>query len=318
MIAEACAGNEDIAMVFLGQVRPGKYVEFVHSVQPPIPREEKWVLIVSTLFGCPVGCRMCDAGGWYDGKPSAAEIMDQIDYMVERYYPDRVVPVRKFKIQFARMGEPALNPAVLEVLSELPRRYHAPGLTPSISTVAPEGSDTFFRELTDIKNSLYSGGQFQMQFSIHTTDAVRREQWIPVRKWDFARIARFGDEFYQSGDRKITLNFALAEDAPLDAVVLARYFDPSFFCVKLTPVNPTVKAVAGGIANAIRSEIQAEGLPQVKALRRLGYDVIISIGELEENKIGSNCGQYIKTFLDKKKFISADSYLYELQQPGTP
>ncbi|GAH16437.1 unnamed protein product, partial [marine sediment metagenome] len=60
-------GREDLAKVYVASMRGNKeyLVEFVESVQPPIPREKKWVLIVSTLFGCPVGCRMCDAGGEY-------------------------------------------------------------------------------------------------------------------------------------------------------------------------------------------------------------------------------------------------------------
>ena len=60
-------GREDLAKVYVASVRDDKekLVEFVESIQPPIPREEKWVLIVSTLFGCPVGCKMCDAGGEY-------------------------------------------------------------------------------------------------------------------------------------------------------------------------------------------------------------------------------------------------------------
>ena len=113
-------GKEEIAYVYLGRTSKGNLVEFVESVQPPIPREEKWVLIVSTLNGCPVGCLMCDAGGFYKGKLTKDEIMEQIIYLVNTRY-GRKVPVKKFKIQFARMGEPALNKEVLEVLRELPK-----------------------------------------------------------------------------------------------------------------------------------------------------------------------------------------------------
>ncbi len=47
----AKAGKEDIATVFIAEMDNGKLVEFVESVQPPIPREKKWVLIVSILYG---------------------------------------------------------------------------------------------------------------------------------------------------------------------------------------------------------------------------------------------------------------------------
>ncbi|MCP4152597.1 MAG: radical SAM protein [bacterium] len=305
-------GREDIATVYLAEMRPGKYVEFVQSLQPPIPRNEKWVLILSMLFGCPVGCSICDAGGWFHGKLSKEEIFLQIDYLVNRFFPDKKIPAQKFKIQFARMGEPSLNPNVLHVLKELPARYDAPGLMPSFSTIAPNGSDAFFEELLEIKNNYYGNGNFQMQFSIHTTDAKKRDELIPVNKWDFRKIAQYGKRFYRKGDRKVTLNFALAEESPLSAAVLLEYFDPDFFVIKLTPVNPTIKVIKQGITNAIKSERQANESGIVRELRDSGYDVIVSIGELEENKIGSNCGQYVKSFLDGEfKPGQEETYMYE-------
>ena len=115
----ASTGKEDIAIVYIVELG-GQRMELVELLQPPIPRQEKWVLLVSTMFGCPVGCAMCDAGGFYQGKPSAAEILSQIDFLVRQRFPDGRIPCKQFKIQFARMGEPALNPAVLEVLERLP------------------------------------------------------------------------------------------------------------------------------------------------------------------------------------------------------
>ena len=46
------AGREDLAVVYIGRTKEGKLLEFVESLQPPLPREKKWVLIVSTLYGC--------------------------------------------------------------------------------------------------------------------------------------------------------------------------------------------------------------------------------------------------------------------------
>lgn len=53
--------DRDIATVYLAEDNKGRMVEFVESIQPPYSRDEKWVLIVSILFGCPVNCRFCDA-----------------------------------------------------------------------------------------------------------------------------------------------------------------------------------------------------------------------------------------------------------------
>ncbi|MCX6581098.1 MAG: radical SAM protein [Candidatus Aminicenantes bacterium] len=304
------AGHPDIASVFLAEMDNGKYIEFVESIQPPIPRQEKWVIIVSTLYGCPVRCAICDAGGWYEGRISAHHILAQIDYLVDRYFPDRRIPVKKFKIQFARMGEPALNPHVLDVLETLPGRYHAPGLMPSLSTVAPLGTGAFFDRLYHIKQTHYANGRFQLQFSIHTTDTSLRDRWIPVKKWDFKTIAAYGKRFYTPGDRKITLNFALSDNSPVSGAILADHFDPRVFAVKITPVNPTVSAVSNKIGSGVDVNSPQNEPAIAAALRKQGYDVIVSIGELEENKIGSNCGQYVKRFLDNRKAIPG-SYGYE-------
>ena len=308
----ATAGTPDLATVYVADMGGGRLIEFVEALQPPFSRDERWILMVSTLFGCPVKCLFCDAGGHYRGKPSADEILAQIDAMVLRWYPDRRIPAGKFKIQFARMGEPALNDAVLDVLEALPIRYHAPGLIPSISTIAPHGCDAFFKRLLEIKDRLYSHGRFQFQFSLHSTDQQYRDRLIPVKKWDFARMAAYGEHFYQSGDRKITLNFALASDAPVDAKVLLDYFDPQRYLVKITPVNPTLRARRNGLVSFVDPCLPKSGDAVVRHLSEAGYQVIISIGVVEENLIGSNCGQYVLNVLEGREFVP-DGYTYHLK-----
>ncbi len=305
----ARTAHSDIATVFIADTGPGKYIEFVESSQPPLTRQDKWVLIVSSLYGCPIGCRFCDAGMFYQGKLSAEEIMGQIDYLVELRYPDRIVPVPKFKIQFARMGEPALNTAVLDVLAALPGRYQAPGLLPTVSTMAPHGSDGFFQKLKEIKHDLYPG-RFQLQFSVHSTDEKQREWLIPARKWPLDKIAAVGGEFFEPGDRKITLNFAVSDGLSVDPDALLERFPPEVFFIKLTPVNPTGRAMQNRISSDFDS---LEADPPIAAyLREAGYDVLYSIGELEENKIGSNCGQHIMHYRNSSQRIEG-SYTYRLQ-----
>jgi len=306
-------GSSQVATVYMAEMDEGRLIEFVEALQPPYPRDERWVLMISTLFGCPVKCRMCDAGGRYRGKPTVEEILSQIDYMVDKWYPDRRVPARKFKIQFARMGEPAFNMAVLSALEALPTRYHAPGLIPSLSTIAPKSADIFFARLAEIKNHLYSDGRFQFQFSIHTTDLGLRDWLIPVKKWDFGEMAAYGERFHYPGDRKLTLNFALADGMPVDSDVLLHYFDPERYLIKITPVNPTYQAQCNGLTSYIDSDNHREQNEIAAQLMEHGYEVIVSIGEIEENQIGSNCGQYVLNYLNHKTRIK-NSYTYKVQK----
>jgi 23S rRNA (adenine2503-C2)-methyltransferase len=291
-------GKEDLAKVYVATMREGDnhLVEFVESTQPPIPQSEKWVLIVSSLFGCPVKCRMCDAGGKYSGKLETQEIISQIDYMVKKRYPDGNIPVPKFKIQFARMGEPSMNPNVLKALSKLPQIYEAPGLLPSLSTVAPKSSREFFEDLIHVKNKYYSGGRFQLQFSIHSSDPKQRDELIPIKKWSFSEISEYGRRFKENGDKKITLNFAAAKGYEVKPKDVRENFDPDNFLIKLTPLNPTVKVEESRLESVIDPYDSSSGSNIVEDFRSHGYDVILSIGEVEENRIGSNCGQFVTQY----------------------
>jgi 23S rRNA (adenine2503-C2)-methyltransferase len=314
MKVRAMAGSDEIATVYIAELEGGALVEFVESVQPPVPRAEKWVLILSTLIGCPAGCRFCDAGGSYAGKVSAGEMLEQIDFMVRRRYPDGRVPASRFKVQFARMGEPSLNDGVIEVLEKLPLLYDAPGLIPALSTIAPAGREAFFERLLEVKKALYPG-MFQLQFSIHTTDAERRDWLMPPKKWTLPAIASYGERFFDAGGRKVTLNFALAEGMAVDPGVLLDHFSPEIFLVKMTPVNPTCRAGENGLSSGL--DVDGRGRDVAAAIEEAGYEVIVSIGELEENRIGSNCGQYIGRYLGREE-APAGSYIYEIREVGSP
>jgi 23S rRNA (adenine2503-C2)-methyltransferase len=250
------------------------------------------------MLGCPIGCLMCDAGGFYRGPLTAKEITQQVYCAAARSWPGGEVCTKKFKIQFARMGEPVMNPAVLDAMEELAFTYPGDSLNVSLSTVAPatSASSAFLEKLRTVKNRHFAGGRFQLQFSIHTTDEKKRDKLIPVRKWGLGQIAEFGKKFCDSdaGDRKITLNFALVDGYSIDSAVLRKNFSPEHFLIKLTPLNPTARAHGAGLSTAVDPCSPAAAGPVVKALEKEGFEVLLSIGEPEENLIGSNCGQYIQ------------------------
>lgn len=303
-------GGGDPAKVYVAELDDASRIEFVESIQPPISREEKWVLIVSTLKGCPVKCPICDAGGNYGGKLTIDEIFGQLDFMILGRFPDGRVPVPKLKIQFARMGDPAFNDAVVEALRQLPVRYEAPGIMPCISTIGPAGHKDFFDDLISIKNELYSGGRFQTQFSVHTTDEANRRRLIPANIMDFSEIGEFGRRYFQAGDRKITLNFAAPRGFRLNAEDLTPFFPPDKFLVKLTPINPTSSAARSGLTGLI-DPADPEACDEI--VRRFvseGYETILSIGDLKENEIGSNCGMYVTTGERRRSDSRLAGYTY--------
>jgi 23S rRNA (adenine2503-C2)-methyltransferase len=267
-------------------------VECVGAVDPALSREEKIVLVVSTQAGCPIGCLMCDAGTSYRGNLSESEIMGQIEFLLDEWaWPDAAW-CRKLKVQFARMGEPALNPSVLEVLALLPGRRVLPGLMPCIATTAPRCAARWFEGLRAVKDRHYGGGRFQLQFSIQSTSEEERRRLIPADVWSMEEIAAFSRLFVREGDRKVTLNFAVVNGLELDPRVLRKVFDPSLCLVKLTPLNRTDRADSAGLVSGFSHHDAGLGAGETAArMRDAGFDVVVSTGLPVESDMSSSCGQ---------------------------
>lgn len=293
-LLRAASGREDLAMVYLLQLGedPAHLVETVDSVDPRYPRSEKAVMIISTQFGCPVGCLMCDAAGDYRGSLTAEQMLAQVQFVAQRR-PESLRS-RKLKVHFARMGEPALNPAVLDALEELPGLLSSGGLIPCISTVAPAGCEIFFAHLLQIKRRLYPPGHFQLQISVNTTDADLRRRLIPWPTLEPSAIARLAAPFAGPGDRKVALNFALGRGFPVDPQRLRATFDPTRFMVKLTPVNPTARAKRHGLETVVMAGRPDAADELLTSLGDAGFDTVLSIGDADEIAIGSNCGQLVR------------------------
>lgn len=289
-------GDPSLAEVFVAEFRnDDEYMaEFVDAHDPALSKSDKWVMILSTQFGCPVSCAMCDAGSDYMGDLSAEEIFSQIEFLKNSNPELPLHSVKKLKIQFARMGEPALNPDVLSVVNELPRRYDMPGLIPCIATTAPSSSEGWFERLLSIRHGIYRSRDFQLQFSINSTDENVRDELMPVRKMPLAWISNYSRFFYEEGRRKVSLNFALTEGVPVDPKIISKHFDPEFACIKITPLNPTIRSSETGFVTALSPNAPEKAEKLCNAFRNSGFDVILSIGDERENSIGSNCGMAVR------------------------
>ncbi|NQS92215.1 MAG: radical SAM protein, partial [Chloroflexi bacterium] len=101
---------------------------------------------------------------------------------------------------------------------------------------------------------------------------------------------------------------------PIEPEVLLANFDPARFLIKITPLNPTYQAVSTGLRSYVDPTKVMDSYPIVEAIREAGYQVILSIGEQEENLIGSNCGQYVQKHILETGGLSA-GYSYQVVQP---
>jgi 23S rRNA (adenine2503-C2)-methyltransferase len=287
------SGKEDLAEVYVAQRtdQTDRLLEFVDACDPTVgDRRAKWVVVVSTQYGCPVKCLMCDAGGDFKGNVTEEELMFQVETVFLAHPGLDPAQCCKLKVQLARMGEPSLNDAVPAFLLHLKQR--SPNVIPCITTIVPSGRDAWFGRLSEMRHHFHD---FQLQFSVNSTDDLTRDKLMPYPKMPWEWMADYGMDFYRVGQRKVCLNFALTPDVPVVPDKVRRLFDPDYFVIKLTPLNPTVTGRENGM-RPTESTSAAESILAAKAqeFHELGFAVVQSIGNMEENLIGSNCGQAVR------------------------
>ncbi len=287
------SGNPEVATIFVAVMRDeDKYsVEFVDGLDLKLPREEKWIINVSTQFGCPVKCVFCDAGGEYAGNLSSKEIIEQVKFVLNEH-EELIDNCHKLKIHLARIGEPSMNDNVIDAIKEIRKLTDNKNLWCALPTIVPEDQDEFFEKLKQVKDENFLG-RFQLQISMNSTSMEERKKMMPVKLKGFDWIAKYGEYFYEQGDRKIVLNFALAEDSEFDTEIIIKNFKPEFFAVKLTPLNPTSMTAKNKMETSIE-EIKNPLEKKAELLAKAGFVVILSVGDFREDEIGSNCGQSVR------------------------
>ena len=281
---------QSVATTYIAYLRGDKrkIIEFVESTPPPYrDRNKKWVIILSSQIGCKMGCKFCDATNYYFGNLDTEEILEQVDCVLERHRGIYPQSIQKFKIQFARMGEPSLNMNVIDSMLMIKKRFN--NFIPCVATIAPAGSQTFFERLLMIRNDFYD---FQLQFSINYTDSTIRNYAMPAKKMSLEWISDYIDRFHNRGKRRVVLNFAIDSTESVNPEIIRSIFDPDKVIVKLTPINPTQNAKRNRFAICEDFETIDNRLKKVSGkLSDYGFESIISIGDMKENIVLSNCGQ---------------------------
>ena len=287
------SGKEEVAIIYVAQLRNDKNscVEIVDGLDTKFSRKDKWIINISTQFGCPVGCIFCDAGGSFFGNLSSDEMIEEIKFIMSKHN-NFTNNCKKLKVHFARVGEPSLNDEVLNTIPKLRNLTENKNLWCCIPTIVPEGREKWFNELIQLKNE-YFFKNFQLQISVNSTNEDERKKLMPVSLKSFKWIANYGETFFLDGDRKIALNFALSKDSEFNINKIKDYFSPDIFAIKLTPLNPTYMTISKKLETKInrRKDILKN---QMEELNSIGFDVILSIGDYEEDEIGSNCGQSLR------------------------
>ena len=79
-----------------------------------MPLEEKWVVTLSTQYGCNSACKFCDVPKVGRGvNATYNDMKEQIEAALS-LHPE-VTGTKRLNIHYARMGEPSWNPDVIKI-----------------------------------------------------------------------------------------------------------------------------------------------------------------------------------------------------------
>ncbi len=260
---------------------------------PLLPLTEKWVITISTQYGCSMGCEFCDVPLVGPGKNATlSDLQGQILTGIQ-LHPE-ITYTQRLNIHFARMGEPTWNPAVLDcgkwLKEHLDNEYH---VHPVVSTMMPcrnEWLKTFIHTWMRLKNRVY-GGNAGLQISINSTDEVERSRQFRGNACTLGEIADIMRGIVPTG-RKITLNFAVA-DYTVDPAVLLRWFPPEWYICKLTPMHKTVRAEQHGLHTDGDYTTPEPYMALEERLQRAGYETLVFIASHDEDMGRITCGNAI-------------------------
>ena len=199
-------------------------------------RADRWMVGVSVMSGCPVGCKFCATGTMKGGRNlTSEEIVSQIEFMIAK---DGFDPLKskEFKINYTRMGEPFLNiDAVKESIKIISEKY--PNTHHYVSTVGIKGSDYSW-----IKDNI------TLQLSVHSFDDDARNWLIPYRRT--ASMEELSSIRTES-NLKTTINLTLVDQSDFDIIGLQKYFPKEHFFIKISPINPNPVSESNNLGNGI-------------------------------------------------------------------
>lgn len=281
--------NVNLKADFMGLYREPTPVQHTDM----LPLTEKWVVTISTQYGCRMRCPYCDVPKVGDGKNATFNDLCGQVLLGLQLHPE-VTSTKRLNVHFARMGEPSWNPNVLDCAKWLKQHIDPEyKVHPVVSTMMPSKNEwlkTFVHTWMRIKNRLYQGNA-GLQLSINSTNEKERRYLFSQNACDLWEIAQIMDGIIPTG-RKITLNFAVA-NYEIDPEVLLRYFNPDFYLVKLTPMHKTATAEANHIATQGDYTSIYPYREYEAALKSAGYDVLVFLASEYEDLGMITCGNAI-------------------------
>lgn len=262
-----------------------------------LPLSEKWVITISSQYGCSMSCRFCDVPKVGPGiNASFQDLIGQVTTALA-LHPE-ITAAKRINVHFARMGEPLLNsnivPAAMWLAGYFAQRGW--GFHPVVSTMVPadmnwEVAQSHLNAWGTLKN-VYLDGNAGLQLSINTTDEALRNEMFNGKAMCLAELGSIVSHLAPPKGRKYTLNFALT-GASINPRVLLRYFDPVKWLCKITPMHMTSACKNNNLVTQDGYDAYYPYKAVEDDLKEAGYDVIVFIPSKEEDESMITCGNAI-------------------------
>lgn len=291
--------SKNIKADFLG------YDKIIEGVQNGycMPLSEKWVVTLSTQYGCPMKCTFCDVPNLkFKGNATFNDLKEQL-YNAISLFPE-INYTERLNIHFARMGEPIFNKAVFEFSMWLYRNKKQfqdetglrvevihPVLTTSLPKRYKHLKNYIFR-WSIIKNNVYNG-QAGFQFSINSTNEKQRNEMYRDMQLSLEELSEIGKVMPDPIGRKYCLNFAYSTDFEINATKLRRLFDPEKFMCKITPIHNNNACSDNNIKTVGGYDSWQPYQKPEEDLRKVGFDVLVFVPSIDEEDGLVTCGNLV-------------------------
>lgn len=187
-----------------------------------VKRDDKDIICLSSMYGCPVGCKFCKSGQNYFGNVKDVDIIFMIDHIVK----DKQLGNRKIVFSFMGSGEPFLNPKnVLNVIGYIVKKFNNFSISISTSGLGINNLMVFNKFFEKI------GYYPQIQLSLHSLYDGDRRTIIP-------KSPKLGDilDLLLPYKGKIEMNYVLMHDfndSDIHAVKLAYFIRSKYLFLKI-------------------------------------------------------------------------------------
>lgn len=271
----------------------------IHKVEHTklLPLSEKWVITISTQYGCSMGCKFCDCPKVGRGLNATYDDLKNQIIAGLSLHPE-VTSTKRLNIHYARMGEPTWNYNVIDftknIRKELYSYINRSLIHPVVSTMMPKNNillNGFINNWLEIKNYDFKGDA-GLQLSINSTNENERNEMFNGNALSLESISAMAKNWDTPKGRKYTLNFAVA-DYEINAEKLRDLFNPDKVIVKLTPMHKTSTAVKNGIETKGDYTTYYPYRDIEEKLKKVGFDVLVFIASEYEDLGRITCGNAI-------------------------